>query len=147
MQEIINSSLIHFSSPLPPLVRSACVPWVVCRVFLSSMLPVPSSFPFHLLWSGFVRSSPHYSLPSGGDGVNEEGEAETSERHPTKGRGVKAKMTRPNGRRHNRLACQSHVPSFSHLPLTSPSRYAPVSRSFFPRSLRVPLGEVEEVTR
>lgn len=33
------------------------------------------------------------------------------------------------------------------LPLTSPSRYAPVSRSFFPRSLRVPLGEVEEVTR
>ena len=40
--------------------------------------------------------------------------SERSERHPTKGRGVKAKMTRPNGRRHNRLACQSHVPSFSH---------------------------------
>ena len=83
---------------VPPVFRGS-------YVVSSSRLcfPVPSSFPFHLLWSGFVRSSPHYSLPSGGDGVNEEREAETSERHPTKGRGVKAKMTRPNGRRHNRL--------------------------------------------
>lgn len=76
---------------VPPVFRGS-------YVVSSSRLcfPVPSSFPFHLLWSGFVRSSPHYSLPSGGDGVNEEREAETSERHPTKGRGVKAKMTRPN---------------------------------------------------
>lgn len=71
---------------VPPVFRGS-------YVVSSSRLcfPVPSSFPFHLLWSGFVRSSPHYSLPSGGDGVNEEREAETSERHPTKGRGVKAR--------------------------------------------------------
>ena len=67
---------------VPPVFRGS-------YVVSSSRLcfPVPSSFPFHLLWSGFVRSSPHYSRPSGGDGVNEEREAETSERHPTKGMG------------------------------------------------------------
>lgn len=71
--------------------------------------------------------------------MNEEREAETSERHPTKGRGVKAKMTRPNGRRHNRLACQSHVLSSLHSLLSS--------RSFLPHlATLVPYGgrETEE---
>ena len=69
--------------------------------------------------------------------MNEEREAETSERHPTKGRGVKAKMTRPNGRRHNRLACQSHVPSTRLL--------TPLVSSFFLHSFRAG-GDWKETT-